>query len=189
MTRQSLEALGLPAVWETERLRLRPWREEGAAELFRWARDPEIGPATGWLPHRDEADSLDVLRNILMKENTWAVTLRGSDAPLGSLSVFSTDFSRGNGEPEIGYWLARPFWGRGLIPEAVRALTDYAFGTLGLRTLRCGYFEGNEKSRRVQEKCGFVYERTRKDILWPATGEIRTEHVTRLDRETWRDSR
>ena len=83
MTRQSLEALGLPAVWETERLRLRPWREEDAAELFRWARDPEIGPATGWLPHRDEADSLDVLRNSAAETGSRR-SATGSPGPSGA---------------------------------------------------------------------------------------------------------
>ena len=56
MTRENLP-FTLPAVWETERLRLRPWREDDAAALYRYASDPLVGPATGWLPHTDEADS------------------------------------------------------------------------------------------------------------------------------------
>ncbi len=179
-------------VLETDRLLLRPWRWGDAEILFRWASDPAVGPAAGWKPHTSVENSREILRTVLSAPGTYAVVLKATGEPVGSagLTVAGPDtLAPGPEEAEIGYWLARPFWGQGLIPEAVRALTDYAFGTLGLRTLRCGYFEGNEKSRRVQEKCGFVYECTRKDILWPATGEIRTEHVTRLDRETWRDSR
>ena len=159
MKRQAPAELGLPAVWETERLRLRPWREEDAAELCRWARDPAVGPAAGWLPHRDQADSLNVLRNVLINDSTWAVTLRGSDAPVGSLGVFSTRFSRGNGEPEIGYWLAKPFWGQGYIPEAVQALTARCFAG-GAAQVWCAHFPENSKSRRVIEKCGFRYRAT-----------------------------
>ena len=56
-------------------------------------------------------------------------------------------------EAEIGYWIGVPFWGRGLIPEATREIMRHGFRDLGLEALWCGYFDGNEKSRRVQEKC------------------------------------
>ena len=55
--------------------------------------------------------------------------------------------------PQIG----KPFWGQGLIPEAARELLCYAFEKLGTRAGWCGYYEGNEKSRKVQTKLGFVY--------------------------------
>ena len=78
---------------ETERLVLRPWREEDAAALFKYARDPAVGPAAGWPVHKDEADSLNILRTVLMKENTWAVTIKGSDEPVGSIGYFPSDGS------------------------------------------------------------------------------------------------
>ena len=56
---------------------------------------------------------------------------------------------------------------------------------VGLETLWCGYFEGNDKSRRVQEKCGFTYHHTNRDIYWKMMDEVRTEHVTRLTRAEW----
>lgn len=60
-------------------------------------------------------------------------------------------------EAEIGYWIGVPFWGQGLIPEAVRALLARCFEELGCEAVWCGYYDGNDKSRRVQEKCGFLY--------------------------------
>ena len=140
----------------TERLCLRPWREDDAAELFHWASDPEIGPAAGWTPHRDEADSRNVLRTVLINDNTWALTLRGSDAPIGSIGVFPTRYSAGGGEPEIGYWIARPYWGHGLVPEAVQVLIAHSFKQ-GAGAVWCGHFPENGKSCRVIEKCGFRY--------------------------------
>ncbi len=156
MTREELKDLRLPSVWETERLRLRPWREDDAAALYRWAADPEIGPAAGWLPHTSEADSLRVLREVLIRENTWAVTLRDSDEPVGSIGAFATDFSLGGGQPEIGYWIARPLWGQGYIPEAVRALIGLCFAG-GAEAVWISHFPWNEKSRRVIEKCGLRF--------------------------------
>ncbi len=89
-------------------------------------------------------------------------------------------------EGEIGYWIGVPFWGQGLIPEAVRELIRHAFVDLRLQSLWCGYFEGNEKSKRAQEKCGFTYHHTEKDIHWKLMNDIRTEHITRLTRQEWK---
>ncbi len=85
-------------------------------------------------------------------------------------------------EAEIGYWIGVPFWGEGLIPEAGRELIRYAFENLKIKRLWCGYFDGNEKSKRVQEKCGFKYHYTNKDVYCELTDDIRTEHITVLEK-------
>ena len=54
-------------------------------------------------------------------------------------------------EIEIGYWIGVPYWGQGLIPEAVRALQKHAFLDLGCSAMWCGYYDGNEKSKRCQD--------------------------------------
>ena len=168
------------SVIETERLRLRPWREDDAEELYRWASDPEVGPAAGWAAHTSVEDSLNVLRTILMKEDTWAVTLRGSDAPVGSIGVFPTAVSGGNGQPEIGYWIARPLWGNGYIPEAVRALIARCFAR-GAEEVWCAHAAGNDKSRRVIEKCGFRYRCTED---WTSSmGDVRKSLYYAIRRE------
>lgn len=88
-------------------------------------------------------------------------------------------------EAEIGYWIGVPYWGQGLIPEAVRELIRYGFEELNMEKLWCGYFDGNEQSCRVQEKCGFVYYHTNEKIPWVLMNDIRTEHVTCLTKEQW----
>lgn len=169
---------------ETERLVLRPWREDDAAALYRYASDPELGPAAGWAPHRDEADSLNVLRTILMRDETWAVTVKPSDEPIGSVGVFPGAEPRQRGEREIGYWIARPFWGRGCAPEAVRALLSLYF-SLGAERLWCAHAVGNDKSRRVIEKCGFT---RRFSAEWTAPiGEVRQSLYYALEAEDFDD--
>lgn len=64
------------------------------------------------------------------------------------------------------------------IPETVRELIRFAFDDLEMKRLWCGYFDGNEKSRRVQEKCGFKYHHSNKDIEWKIMKDIRTEHIS-----------
>ena len=80
-----------------------------------------------------------------------------------------------------------PFWGQGLIPEAAHELMRHGFETLGLHTIWCGYFAGNEKSRRVQEKCGFRPHHVNKDQPWPLMGDIRTEYITCITRAQWEE--
>lgn len=144
---------------ETARLILRPWREDDAADLYKYACDPRVGPSAGWEVHKDEADSLNILRTVLMKENTWAVTIKGSGEPVGSIGYFPCDSEQAKGAPEIGYWIGVPFWGNGYIPEAVHALIGRCFEE-GAETVWCSHFRGNDKSRRVIEKSGFQYRFT-----------------------------
>ena len=179
------------SVLETRRLILRPWREDDAADLYHYAKDPRVGPAAGWAVHKDEADSLHILRTVLMNDEkaaneiTWAVTIKGSDEPVGSIGIFPSEVSLGEGEPEIGYWIGVPFWGRGLIPEAVECLLDRCFTRLGRTGVWCGYYDGNDQSRRVMEKCGFVYHHTVPEVDCALLGERRTEHFTYLSRARW----
>ena len=172
---------------DTDRLILRPWRDEVAKDLYQYAKDPRVGPIAGWPPHTSVEDSLRVIRTVLSDPETYAVVLKQTGQPVGSAGIMRTGQGSapiGENEAEIGYWIGVPFWGQGLIPEAVRRLIRRCFEDLGCTGIWCGYFDGNEKSRRVQEKCGFVYHHTAGHAL-SMTGEQRTEHFTFLSKERW----
>lgn len=169
---------------ETERLILRPWEEEDAEELYRYAKDDRIGPIAGWPPHTSVENSLAIIRTVLSEPETYAVVLKSTGKPVGSAGImFAPKGSApmGEREAEIGYWIGVPYWGRGLIPEAVRRLQRRCFADLGCVAVWCGYYDGNEKSKRVQEKCGFRYHHTEKEKPSPM-GDLRTEHFTRMTR-------
>jgi [ribosomal protein S5]-alanine N-acetyltransferase len=68
------------------------------------------------------------------------------------------DFTDGTHKSEIGYWIGRSWWGKGITPRAVEALVRYGFEKLGLIRISATIFENNQQSARVLEKCGFVYE-------------------------------
>ena len=57
----------------------------------------------------------------------------------------------------MGYVIGKDHWGRGLMPEAVKAVIAYCFETLHYDFLTCGHFLRNSQSRRVIEKCGFRF--------------------------------
>jgi len=179
-------------VIETERLVLRPWTEDDAESLYEYAKDPRVGPSAGWQAHASVEESLETIRTVFSVEEIYAVCPKGSNKPVGCVGLHigeKSSLSLPENEAEIGYWIGVPFWGQGLIPEAVNALINRSFATLKMEKLWCGYFEGNEKSKRVQEKCGFTYHHTKKDVFRPLINEIKTEHYTLLAKENWEKSR
>ncbi len=173
---------------ETERLILRPWKESDAESLYEYAKDPRVGPMAGWPEHSSVEDSLSVINNVLSAEETYAVCLKEDNKAIGSIGLISPARSHTQiteKEIEIGYWIGVPFWGNGYIPEAVRALQHHAFMDLNCTAMWCGYYDGNEKSKRCQEKCGFKYHHTEKDKECVLMGEIRTEHFAYLTKREW----
>ncbi len=179
---------------ETERLLLRPWRESDAFALYKYAQNPNIGPVAGWLPHANEEDSLRIIQTVLSGENIYAVVLKETQEPIGSIGLMPPNYElKGIDtmglEMEVGYWIGEPFWGQGLIPEAVQRLLRYAFEELHCNLLWCSYFDGNEQSKRVAEKSGFTYHHTEYNHLVPLLGERRTLHFMRLSYTQWREIR
>ena len=175
---------------ETKRLILRRWNENDAEALYKYAQNPNIGPIAGWPPHTSVEDSRNVIRNILSAPETYAVVLKETQEPIGSVgimfgdSVHSADMQEG--DAEIGYWIGVPYWGKGLIPEAVHRLLEHCFEDLGIKRVWCGYYDGNFKSRRVMDKCGFKFHHTEQGKPSPL-GDVRTEHFTLLTIDEWKN--
>ena len=170
---------------ETERLILRPWCEEDAEDLYQYASDPDVGPPAGWPIHTSVENSRDIIRSVLSAPETYAVCLKDNGRPIGSIGLHRKDLAEFEDEYELGYWIGKPFWGQGLIPEASREILRYAFDNLGMNRIWCGYYDGNIKSHRVQEKLGFVYHHTTEGIEVSLLGEIRTGHTMLMTKETW----
>lgn len=173
---------------ETERLILRPWEESDAAECYKYAKDPQVGPIAGWPVHTSVENSRQIIRDVLTVPETYAIVLKETALPVGSIGLKlgeDTDLTDEPDECELGYWLGVPYWGRGLMPEAVRAMLRHAFMELDMKKVWCAYYDGNSKSKRVQEKCGFRYQWTTQDVEVSLMQETRVGHVNCLTREDW----
>ena len=170
---------------ETERLILRPWNETDAEECYKYAKDPRVGPIAGWPVHTSVENSRQVIRDVLMVPETYAIVLKETGKPVGSIGLHHNDLAEKDDEAELGYWLGAPYWGRGLAPEASRELLRHAFEDLKLTRVWCGYYDGNEKSKRVQEKLGFRYQWTTEDAPVPQMGEMRKGYVSLLTKDQW----
>ena len=152
-------------VLKTPRLTLRPWREDDLADFYEYARVDGVGQMAGWTPHASIEQSREILDMFMREKRTFALELEGK--VVGSLGIetyeearypeLDLDDRRGR---EIGYVLSKDYWGRGLMPEAVRAAIDWLFGDVGLDFIMVGHFAHNDRSRRVIEKCGFSYVKT-----------------------------
>ena len=174
--------------FETERLRIRRWEESDAEELYPLAADPAVGPIAGWPPHKSLEESRDIIRSVLNGPETYAVCLKEDGRVIGSVGLHlkgHTDLTDRADECELGYWIGKPFWGHGYMTECAREMLRHAFEDLGMRSVWCGYYDGNERSRRVQEKCGFRYQWTSDDVDVPQMNTKRRGHVNRLTKTEW----
>ena len=174
---------------KTKRLILRPWQETDAENLYEYAKDPDIGLPAGWPPHTGVENSREIIRIVLSAPETYALCLKDGRA-IGSVGLKlkgSTDMTDREDECELGYWLGKPFWGQGIIPEAAEEVLRHAFEDLGMRAVWCGYYEGNEKSRRVQEKLGFVYRYTTDGLELPLLHEVRRGHTQLMTKQHWEE--
>ena len=147
-------------ILETERLILRPFRDEDIDDFYAYASIPGVGERAGWHHHRDREESQRILTFFMNDDKDWAVSLRENGRVIGSLGVDEYDtalipeLSPYKGRA-IGYVLGKDYWGHGLATEAVRAVTQYLFKESGLEFLTLTYYDFNTQSKRVAEKCGF----------------------------------
>ena len=146
---------------ETERLILRPFRQTDLDDFYEYASVEGVGEMAGWKHHQSKEESQQILNRFIENDKTFAIVLKSNNKVIGSLGIEEygmedklTEFSNYIGR-EIGYVLSKNYWGKGIMPEAVKAVIDYLFKVLDFDFLTCGYYDFNRQSKRVQEKCGF----------------------------------
>ena len=143
---------------KTERIHLRRWQESDAEALFKYASDPDIGPRAGWPPHQSVEDSQKVIRNFFSNDATWAIVLNETNEPIGCVGYLTQAISNipiGENDCEVGYWVGKPYWNKGICTEALQLLLDYCVNTMHFENVWADYFTGNPASGRVMQKCGF----------------------------------
>lgn len=142
-------------VLETERLLFRE-HEPGDLDAFcAMEADAEVRRWVGGRPRtREEAERK--FHSVYLKPShgrrgMWATVLKAENRYIGYCGVY--------GDGVLGYYLARPYWGRGLATEAARALVDFGLRELGLARITAAVEVGNDASRHILEKLGFVHVR------------------------------
>ena len=146
----------------TPRLILRRFCREDAPDMYKnWASDEEVTRYLTWPPHSSAEVSGMLLGQWTAKYGdgdyfNWAIELKETGGVIGNISVVRLDEAIDSAE--IGYCLSRAHWGRGFMPEALRAVTAYLFDTVGLNRVWAGHDVDNPKSGRVMVKAGMKPE-------------------------------
>lgn len=144
---------------ETSRILLRPWHESDAKALFKWASDPDVGPRAGWPPHKSVEESLEIISTLFNNDTSWAIVLKTTNEPIGAIGYGPScdcKLPARDGEPIVGYWVAKPYWNKGICTEALRLMLDHIRSTTEIPSLISGHFVDNPASGQVMEKCGFI---------------------------------
>ena len=148
-------------VIETERLILRQFKQSDLHDFYEYASVPGVGEMAGWKHHETIEETQEILDRFIKGDKTFAIVFKENSKVIGSLGVEKygledklTEFNNYYGR-KIGYVLSNDYWGKGIMPEAVEAVINYLFNVLNLDFLTCGYYDFNNQSKRVQEKCGF----------------------------------
>lgn len=148
---------------ETPRLVLRPWREADLEDFYAYASVDGVGQMAGWNPHKSMEESRAILEQFIQGKKVLALKRKETGKVIGSLGLEKPDSVPEEAQAlqgrELGYVLSKAYWGRGLMPEAVKAVADYCFSVLDYDWLTCAHFLWNNQSRRVIEKCGFQFFR------------------------------
>ncbi len=147
---------------ETKRLVLRGFRADDLSDFYDYAKVEGVGECAGWSHHKSIEESREILSKFIEDKNVFAVVDKGSGKVIGSVGIKDPDEATVSRFPdvkvkEIGYVLAKDYWGKGLMTEAAQAVVCYCFDELNLDAVSARYFVGNDRSRRVIEKCGFEY--------------------------------
>lgn len=152
-------------VLRTDRLLLRPWKNDDLADFFEYASVDGVGEMAGWSHHKSIEETRTILDLFIREKKTFAVEYNGK--VIGSLGIEKYDekelpeFESRLGR-EIGFVLSKDYWGNGYMQEAVNAVIDFLFNNVGLDFIICCHFAENVQSKRVQEKCRFKYYKNRK---------------------------
>ncbi len=151
-------------VLETERLLLRKMRLDDAGAMFAYASDPEVTRYVLWDTHRSIEDSESFLRFATEGYERgdfggWGVVLKDDGVFVGTCGM-DVGYTPEHARAELGFVLSREHWGKGLMPEAVRAIIRFGFGRMGLNRLEARCIAENTASARVMEKAGMTYEGT-----------------------------
>ncbi|MGD9117451.1 MAG: GNAT family N-acetyltransferase [Dehalococcoidia bacterium] len=146
----------------TERLILRPYRPEDAADIQRLIGERDVvatlanvpypyedGMYQEWLGGRQESFETG-------KTVDFAVTHRQEGFLIGGTSLMNID--QPSERAEIAYWIGKPYWGKGYGTEAARAVVKYGFETLGLHRINGRHFGNNPASGRILKKIGMKHE-------------------------------
>ena len=160
---------------ETERLLLRKFKSDDAGQVFNnWAKDPDNVKYLTWKAHEKIGDTLDIINKWIDGYKNkdfyrWCITLKETGEVIGGIDV--VDIIEFRSTCEIGYVLSKKYWNNGFMTEALRAVINYLFGSVGFNRIQLLHLVDNPASGKVMIKCGMKCEGILRQYGIKNTGE------------------
>lgn len=170
---------------ETERLVLTPWNRKDAADLYDYAKNPNVGPHAGWKPHADIKESRRIIKTIFKPNQVWAIRDKETGKAIGSIGFEEDKYRPRIMSRELGYSMDEEYWGKGLMTEAAKEVIRYGFDVLKLDIICICTGPENKRSQSVIRKCGFTYEGTLRYAYKIYDGTVRDVLCHSLKREEY----
>lgn len=150
---------------ETDRLLLRAWRMDDLMDFYSYASVPGVGEMAGWPHHENLETSRTILKRFIKEDWTYALVFKENPQVIGSLGVqhpWTEELAKYKNLEirELGFVLAKEYWGQGLMMEACQAVLEVAFNKWKLDAVTCSHFATNHQSQRLIKKLGFKYKQT-----------------------------
>ncbi len=179
----------LPVI-DTPRLTLRRLTMRDAADVYAYAKDPEVARHVLWDAHRSIGESRLFLRFMvrqyrLGEPSSWGIVHRETGRVIGTIGYMS--YNGENSTVELGYSLSREYWGQGLMTEALNAVLKETFEVLKVHRAEAQHFSGNPASGRVMEKCGMQHEGHMRQRIYNK-GRFRDVELWGMLRRDWQKS-
>ena len=176
----------LPQV-TTERLVLRRMRASDVDDIYAYAVDPAVARYTSWAPHTSPDETRQFVRRVLdayleKRVANWGIELTAERKLIGTGGYGSWDIEQSTAE--LGYAIGKPYWGQGLMSEAVTSMMDFGFRRMSLNRIVVRMDPRNVGSWRVAEKCGCRFEGIARQVHY-AKGERQDLMVWAILREDW----
>jgi ribosomal-protein-alanine N-acetyltransferase len=165
--------------FETRRLILRRIEERDCGDMFEYSADENVTRYLTWQPHTNISETKNYLSDLQKKYDSgrfydWGLVYKEDGRLVGTCGFTSINLNKNT--CEVGYVLAKKYWGRGLMPEALECVMDFAFDYFGFDKVEARFLDGNEKSKKVMLKAGMIFEKTEHNVFY-IKSEYKTVHT------------
>jgi len=165
--------------FETKRLVLRRIEYRDYEDMFEYSADLDVTRYLTWQPHTNIGETKNYINDLQKRYNDgkffdWGLVYKQNGRFVGTCGFTTINLNQNT--CEVGYVLAKKYWGMGLIPEALECIMDFAFGYFGFDKVEARFLDGNTNSRKVMQKVGMTYSKIDYNILH-IKGEYKTVHT------------
>ena len=127
-------------------------------DYYEFGKNEHVGPNAGWKPFPSKDIANKVLSGLILHKETFAISDINTHHLIGTISIYNYGIRKYKYVKSLGFSLKEELWGKGIMTEAVKLVIDYIFNQTDCEVLEVGHHSDNIGSKRVIEKCGFIFD-------------------------------